>query len=98
MHIQQQDLEDIVFSEDEKSAPSRVMVFDDLMTEAFSNHQNEATMNLFTTKLSHPNNVSILIVCHKLYPKGKNSVLFHDQLTGVHLQAIANQQRIRRYV
>ena len=34
----QQDLEDIVFNEDEKSAPSRVIVFDDLTMEAFSNH------------------------------------------------------------
>ena len=55
-------------------------------------------MNLITTKLSHHNNLSILIVCHELYPKGKNSVLFRDQLSGVHLHAIANQQRIRRYI
>ena len=68
------------------------------MTEAFSNKDNESTMNLLTTKLSHHNNTSILIVCHELYPKGKNSVLFRDQLTGVHLHAIANQQKIRRYV
>ena len=68
------------------------------MTEVFSNKDNESTMNLLTTKLSHHNNTSILIVCHELYPKGKNSVLFRDQLTGVHLHAIANQQKIRRYV
>ena len=68
------------------------------MTEAFSNSENEATMNLLTTKLSHHNNVSILIVCHELYPKGKNSVLFRDQLTGVHLHTIANQQKIRHYI
>ena len=81
-----------------KSAPSRVIVFDDLMTEAFSNRENEATMNLLTTKLSHHNNMSILIICHELYPNGKNSVLFRDQLTSVHLHAIANQQRIRCYI
>ena len=94
----QRDPEDIVFNEDEKSAPSRVIVFDDLMMEAFSNRENEATMNLLTTKFSHHNNMSILIVCHELYPKGKNSVLFRDQLTGVHLHAIANQQRIHHYI
>ena len=98
LHTQQQDPEDIVFSENEKSAPSRVIVFGDFMMEAFSNHENEATMNLLTTKLSHHNNVSILTVCHELYPKGKNSVLFCDQLTGVHLHAIANQQRIHCYI
>ena len=98
LHTQQQDPEDIVFSKDKKSAPSRVIVFDDLMTEAFSNHENKATMNLLTTKLSHHNNVSILIVCHELYRKGKNSVLLCDQLTGVHLHAITNQQRIRHYI
>ena len=37
-------------------------------------------------------------MCHELYPKGKNSVLSRDQLSGVHLHAIANQQRIRRYI
>ena len=68
------------------------------MMEAFSNRENEATMNLLTTKLSHHNNVSILIICHELYPKGKNSVLFHDELTGVHLHTITNQQRIRCYI
>ena len=75
-----------------------MIVFDDLMTEAFSNKDNESTMNLLTTKLSHHNNTSILIVCHELYPKGKNSVLFRDQLTGIHLHAFANQQKIHRYV
>ena len=87
-----------MFNEDKKSAHSRVIVFDDLMTEAFLNHENEATMNLLTTKLSHHNNMSMLIICHELYPKGKNSVFFRDQLTGVHLHAIANQQRIRCYI
>ena len=88
------DAKDIVYGEDEKTAPNRMIVFDDLMTEAFSDKDNESTMNLITTKLSHHNNLSVLIV----YPKGKSSMLFKEQLTGVHLRAIANQQRIRRYV
>ena len=92
------DPEDVVYNEDECTAPNRVIIFADLMTEAFSNKGNELTMNLITTKLSHHNNLSVLIVCHELYPKGKSSVLFREQLTGVHLHAIANQQRIRRYV
>ena len=75
-----------------------MIVFDDLMTEAFGNKDNESTMNLITTKLSHHNNLSVLIVCHELYPKGKSSVLFREQLTGVHLHAIANQQRIRSLI
>ena len=68
--LPQKDPEDIVFNEDERSAPSRVIVFDDLMTAVFGNCENEATMNLLTTKLSHHNNTSVLIVCHELYPKG----------------------------
>ena len=96
--LPQKDPEGIIFNEDERSAPSRVIVFDDLMTDAFGNHENEATMNLLTTKLSHHDNMSVLIVCHELYPKGKNSVLLRDQLTGVHLDVIANQQKIHRYV
>ena len=83
-----------VYGEDEKTAPNRMIVFDDLMTEAFGNKDNESTMNLITMKLSHHNNLSILIVCHELYPKGKSSMLFREQLTSVHLHAIANQQRI----
>ena len=96
--LPQNDPKDIAFNEDKRSTPSRVIVFDDLMTDAFGNRENEATMNLLTTKLSHHNNMSMLIVCHKLYPKGKNSMLFIDQLTGVHLHAIANQQKICRYM
>ena len=76
--VAKQDPEDVVFNEDKRTAPNRVIVFDDLMTKAFTNRDNEATMNLITTKLSHHNNTSILIVCHKLYPKGKNSVLLRD--------------------
>ena len=92
------DPEDVVYNEDERTAPNRVIIFEDLMTEAFSNKDKESTMNLITTKLSHQNNLSVLIVCHELYPKGKSSVLFREQLTSVHLHAVANQQRIRRYV
>ena len=73
-------------------------MFDDLMMDAFGNHENEATINLITTKLSHHNNMSVLIVCHELYPKGKNSMLFREQLTGIHLHAIANQQKTHCYV
>ena len=69
-------MEDIVFGENEKSALNRVIVLDDLMTEAFGVWDNESMMNLLMTKLSHHNNVSVLIVCHECYPKGKNSVLF----------------------
>ena len=99
VHLQvTKDPEDVVFNEDQQSTPNRVIVFDDLMTEAFSNKDNESMMNLIMTMLSHHNNLSILIVCHELYPKGKNSVLFRDPLSGVHLHAIANQQRIRRYI
>ena len=77
VHLQvTKDPEDIVFNEDQQSAPNRVIVFDDLMTEAFSNKDNESTMNLIMTKLSHHNNLSILKVCHELCPKGKNSILF----------------------
>ena len=42
------DAEDIVYGEDEKTAPNRMIVFDDLMTEAFGNKDNESTMNLIT--------------------------------------------------
>ena len=87
-----------MYNEDGRTAPNRVIVFYDLMTQAFSNKDNELTMNLITTKLSHHNDLSVLIVCHELYPKGKSSVLFREQLTGVHLHTIANQQRIRRYI
>ena len=72
VHLQvTKDPEDDMFNEDQQSAPNRFIVFDDLMTEAFSNKDNESTMNLIMTKLSHHNNFSILIVCHELYPKGK---------------------------
>ena len=50
------------------------------------------------TKLSHHNNVSVLIVCHKLYPKGSNSVLMREQLTGVHIHSVANLQIPRNFI
>ena len=96
--VAKQDPEDVVINEDERTALNRVIGFEDFMTEAFTNRDNEATMNLITTKLSHHNNTSILIVCHELYPKGKNSMLFRYQLMDVHLHAIANQQRIHCYI
>ena len=92
--ITSNDSEDILYNEDECTAPNRVIIFNDLMTEAFNNKDNESTMNLIMTKLSHRNNLFVLIVCHELYSKGKSSVFFREQLTGVHLHAIANQQRI----
>ena len=40
----------------------------------------------------------MLIVCHELYPKGPNSVLLREQLTGMHLHSVANSQKARNYV
>ena len=62
-------MEDIVFGENEKTTPNRVIVLDDLMTEAFGVRDNESMMNLLMMKLSHHNNISVLIVCH--IPQGK---------------------------
>ena len=93
--ISHDDFEDVVFGEGEKCAPNRVIVLDDLMTEAFNTKNNNTTMNLLMTKLSHHNNLSVLIVCHELYPKAKNSILFREQLTGVHLHSIVNQQKVK---
>ena len=94
------DIEQIVFSENENNSPNRVVVMDDLMNEAFNSRDKEvtSTMNLLMTKLSHHNNLSVLIVCHELYPKGPNSVLLREQLTGVHLHSVANSQKARNYV
>ena len=89
------DFEDVVFGEGKKCAPNRVIILDDLMTEAFNTKDNDTTMNLLMTKLSHHNNLSVLVVCHELYPKGKNSILFREQLTGVRLHSIANQQKVK---
>ena len=97
---QEKSLEEIVFSENEESALNRVVVMDDLMNEAFNSHDKDvnSTMNLLMTKLSHHNNISVLLVCHELYRKGPNSVLLCDQLTRMHLHSVANAQRARKYV
>ena len=55
VHLQvTKDPEDVVFNEDQQSAPNRVIVFDDLMTEAFSNKDNESTMELDYDKVKSP--------------------------------------------
>ena len=68
-----------------------MIVFDDLMTEAFGNKDNESTMNFITTKLSHHNNLvvyhSILLLNRKpvrelpsdLYPVWQN-LAFKDRI------------------
>ena len=89
------DFENVVFGEGEKCAPNCVIILDNLMTEAFNTKDNDTMMNLLMTKLSHHNNLSVLIVCHELYPKGKNSILFREQLTSVHLHSIMNQQKVK---
>ena len=60
-----------VYAESSRDAPHRVIVLDDLMVEAFDKTENRDVMKLLMTKLSHHNNISVLIVCHELYPKGK---------------------------
>ena len=92
------DSEDIVYNEDECIAPNKVIIFNDLMTKAFNNKGNKSTMNLIMTKLSHHNNLSVFNSVPRVISKRKSSVLFREQLTGVHLHAIANQQRIHRYI
>ena len=95
-----QSMEQIVFSENEHDAPNRVIFMDDLMNEAFNSRDKEVNsmMNLLMTELSHHNNSSVLLVCHKLYPKGTNSVLLRERLTGIHLHAVANTQKVKNYV
>ena len=88
----------IVYSEDNQEAPHRILVLDDLMVEAFERAKNRDLMQLLMTRLSHHNNLSVLIVCHELYPKGKNSVLLRDQLTGVHLHSLTNVKKIVNFV
>ena len=68
------------------------------MVEAFDKSENGEIMSLLMTKLSHHNNVSVLIVCHELYPKGKNSVLLREQLTGVHIHSLTNVKKIMGFV
>ena len=65
-------MEEIVFGENKNNAPNRVVVMDDLMNDAFNPKDKEvnSTMNLLMTKLSHHNNILVLIVCHEIYPKG----------------------------
>ena len=87
-----------VYAESSRDAPHRVIVLDDLMVEAFDKSENRDVMQLLMTKLSHHNNISVLIVCHELYPKGKNAVLLRDQLTGVHIHSLANAKKIMSFI
>ena len=100
MQTNKHDNKSIVCDKDESNSPNRVVVLDDLMSEAFNskNKQVSQAMDLLMTKLSHHNNVSVLIVCHELYPKGPNSVLMREQLTGVHIHSVANSQKPRNFV
>ena len=95
-----QSLEQIVFSKNEHDTPNRVIVMDDLMNEAFNSRDKEVNsmMNLLMTKLSHHNNISVLLVYHELYPKGSNLVLLIEQLRGMHLHTVANVQKAKNYV
>ena len=90
----------IVYNEDKSNSPNCVVVLDDLMSEAFNskNKQVSQAMDLLMTELSHHNNVSVLIVCHELYPKGPNSVLMREQLIGVHIHSVANSQKPRNFI
>ena len=87
-----------VYAESSRDAPHRVIVLDDLMVEAFNKSENRDVMQLLMTKLSHHNNISMLIVCHELYPKGKNAVLLRDQLMGVHIHSLANVKKIVSFI
>ena len=88
----------IVYGEDNRLAPHRILVLDDLMVEAFEKPENRDLMQLLMTRMSHHNNLSVLIVCHELYPKGKNSVLLREQLTGVHLHSLTNSKKAISFV
>ena len=68
------------------------------MVEAFNKSENREIMSLLMTKLSHHNNVSILIICHELYPKGRNSILLREQLTGVHIHSLTDVKKIIGFV
>ena len=94
------DYSDIVSKESMETAPNRVIVLDDLMNDAFNSKDTNinSMMKLLITKLSHHNNISVLIVCHELYPKGQNSMLFRGQLTGIHLHSVANTRKACTYV
>ena len=93
------DNEEIASRESMNTVPNRVIVLDDLMKDAFNLRDKDidATRKLLITKLSHHNNISILILCHKLYPKGPNSILFPGQLAGVHLHSVAGTGKARNY-
>ena len=88
----------IVYGENNQLAPHRILVLDDLMVEAFEKPENRDLMQLLMTRMSHHNNLSVLIVCHELYPKGKNSVLLREQLTGVHLHSLTNSKKAISFV
>ena len=87
-----------MYAESSCDAPHRVIILDDLMVEAFDKSENRDVMQLLMTKLSHHNNISVLIVCHELYPKGKNAVLLRNQLTGVHIHSLANVKKIVSFI
>ena len=84
-------------SKSENEVPNRVIVMDNLMNEAFNSRDKEVNsmMNLLITKLSHHNNISVLLVCHELYPKGPSCVLLREHLTGMHLHAVQMRKRPR---
>ena len=85
----------IVSKEFMETAPTRFIVLDDLMNDAFNSKDKnvDSTMKLLMTKLSYHNNILVLIVCHELYPKRQNSVLFRGQLMGVHLHSVADTRK-----
>ena len=85
-------------AESSGDAPHRVIVLDDLMVETFNKSENRDIMKLLMMKLSHHNNISVLIVCHELYPKGKNAVLLREQLTGVHIHSLTNVRKIVLFI
>ena len=68
------------------------------MVEVFDKSENRDIMQLLMTKLSHHNNISVLIMCQELYPKGKNAVLLQEQLTGVHIHSLTNVRKIVLFI
>ena len=61
-------------------------------------HDIDSTMKLLMTKLSNHNNISVLIVCHELYPKGPNSVLLRGQLNGIYLHIVVDNRKACNYI
>ena len=96
----QRDIEQILFSENKNKSPNQVVIMDDSMNEMLSSRDKEvaSTMNLLITKLSHHNNLSVLIAWVKFMTIGPNSVLLREKLTGMHLHSVANSQKARTYV